>query len=329
MNIVDEFIDETNLNMLFTNTMYREIISTKTFRRLKDISFLGAIDYLSKNKKRHNRYNHSISVGTLALYYSRKKQLNQYETNHLVIASLLHDIGHGPLSHSMEQAFYEKYGISHHSITNDIIKGKSKNGTELYQLLKKYNIDIDYIVALLDGDVSNQTSFALNNPINIDTADGIIRSISYAYSSKTKKTHLALLPKPIDIIEALVNKNKKVLDSFWNLKHRVYSSVIHKPENLKADIVALNFAKENSAISQDDFYETDKSFKYKYSSMFHKLKSEKIDTVQYKKRFYFLDTCQVKIIGDEDIYDIYKSKRELKSINLCSHKVPRHQASLF
>jgi HD superfamily phosphohydrolase len=202
MKSYDEFTDSTLLALLLKNSLYSEVISTKTFKRLKNISFLGAIDYTSRHKKRHNRYDHSISVGTLALHYARLKQLDEYEANHLVVAALLHDVGHGPLSHSMEPVFQKRYGISHHTMTNDIIKGISKLGDELCQVLKKYHIDIDYIVELLDGKVSNETAFALTNPINIDTADGIIRTISYSYAPKNKKAHLGLLLKPKDIVEA-------------------------------------------------------------------------------------------------------------------------------
>lgn len=39
-----------------------------------------------------------------------------------------------------------------------------------------------------------------------------------------QKLHLSLLPKQKEIVEALVNK----LDEFWNLKDRVYKTIIHK-----------------------------------------------------------------------------------------------------
>jgi len=325
----DEFTDEELLNTLISIPLYSEIISTKTFKRLKGISFLGAIDYLSKNKKRHNRYDHSVSVGTLALHYATLKQLNEYETKHLVTAALLHDIGHGPLSHSMEPAFARRYGISHHSMTNKIIKGESKLGRELYNILQKNHIDIEYIVALLDGNVSNTTAFALNNPINVDTADGIIRSMSYKYASNTKRAHLALLPKPVEIINALVYKNKRILDEFWSLKHRMYADIIHKPENIKADVVALNFAQENENITLDDFYLTDKMFEAKYEDLFEKLINQNIKTLEYKKRTYIVSQHKMEILNDDDIYEIYMSKKEPKIINLLSQTVSRYQPRLF
>jgi len=330
MRRCDEFVDATLLALLLDSSLYSDIISTKTFKRLKNISFLGAIDYTSYNKKRHNRYDHSISVATLALHYATLKHLDEHETKHLVIAALLHDVGHGPLSHSMEPVFQKRYGISHHSMTNDIIQGVSKLGDELYQVLKKHHINIDYIVALLDGKVSNETAFALSNPINIDTADGIIRTISYAYSPQAKKAHLALLFKPKEIIEALVHKNKRVLDEFWSLKHRVYLNIIHNKENLKADVLSMRFAEQNSYISKDDFYLTDKAFKVKYNIQFEKMfKSNDVKSLEYKQRAYYLAINKNTIDSDEEIFKIYKSKREPKVLNLLSPKSLSYQGTLF
>lgn len=329
MNVFDEFIDRELLVKLLDTPLYSEIIATKTFKRLKDISFLGAIDYIYKNLKRHNRYNHSISVATLALHYATLKQLSDYETKHLVVAALLHDVGHGPLSHSMEYAFLQRYGISHHSMTNSIIKGESKLKNELLLVLKKHNLHIDYLIALLDGEILNETSFALINPINIDTADGIIRSISYAFSPQTKISHLALLPTPKEVIEALVNKDKNILDEFWSLKHRVYSTIIHKPDNLKADVIALNFAKNSRHVAKDDFYLNDKHFNKKHNMVFKKFASISITEVEYKKRFYFVNIEKNHIQNDEDIYDIYKSKKELTVLQILAQKDSRLQAALF
>lgn len=330
MKNYDKFIDEKLLSLLLSDSVYYEIISSKIFRRLKDISFLGAIDYTSHNKKRHNRYEHSISVGTLALHYATLKYLNKYETKHLVIAALLHDLGHGPLSHSMEPHFQKRHGISHHSMTNHIIKGVSKLGDELKLILKKHHIDVEYIIALLDGNVSNETAFALTNPINIDTADGIIRTMSYGYSPQTKYRHLSLLFKPKDIVEALVNKNKRVLDEFWSLKHRVYSTIIHKEENLKADILSIKFAEQNRYISKDDFYLTDKTFKTKHKINYQEIfKSNDIKSLKYKKRAYYIAIEKNTIENDEEILEIYKSKRESKVLNLVSNSSIRYQATIF
>lgn len=148
---------------------------------------MGAIDYITAAHKRDNRYQHSLSVGALALFYARLRSLDRIDKDHLVAAALLHDIGHRPLSHSMESVFTEKYGLSHHTATKEIITGHSPLGRELSTILAERKIDRDRILSLLNGIANDSAAFALNNPINIDTADAIIRTQSYISSGNEQK----------------------------------------------------------------------------------------------------------------------------------------------
>ena len=52
------------LKNLYSIDLYREIIESSLLNRLKNIHFLGAIDYLYTNKKKHTRYEHTLSVAT-------------------------------------------------------------------------------------------------------------------------------------------------------------------------------------------------------------------------------------------------------------------------
>ena len=64
--------------------LFQDIINSKTFNRLKYIAFLGAIDYLYKNKKRHTRYEHTLSVASLALKYAKLKSLKEEDRKYLL-----------------------------------------------------------------------------------------------------------------------------------------------------------------------------------------------------------------------------------------------------
>src|SRR5438874_2464930 len=75
-----------------------EIVQSDAFQRLRDIRFLGAIDYLafpngSLKNRRHTRFHHSLCVGLLARQYSQRRALSDHNEKHLVIAGLLRDIG--------------------------------------------------------------------------------------------------------------------------------------------------------------------------------------------------------------------------------------------
>jgi len=296
----DILIKKKLLKELLSNRLYKELIFSKTFKRLKNISFLGAIDYISSNSKRFYRYEHSVSVSVLSLFYAKLQKFNKKDTDILVVSALLHDIGHAPLSHSIEGVFKKKYNINHHQNGNNIIKGK--NSLEIKTILNKYNIDEDIVVDILDKKIDNKISFILNNPINVDTIDGINRCyLSMNYRQKYAK--LGFVPTPLDIVKALIEKDKTTLDQFWTLKDRMYNDFIHKPINLYADIFASNFVEQQS-ILENDFNSNDKALKNSYEKLFTELnclkKKEVSIKLKYKKRKYYFDKKNISKYDDLD-----------------------------
>ena len=270
---------------LFKNDLYREIIESKTFKRLKDIHFLGAIDYLYTNKKKHTRHEHTLSVATLALRYSQIKKLKFDDEKYLVCAALLHDIGHGPLSHSMEPSFKKLFKLSHHIAGMNIIIGHSPLGKEINQILNKYRINIDKLINLLDGKSKEEYAFALDNPMNIDTIDGILRTYTYSGNSRNKNQKLTLRPNIYEVLEATTNINKpNILDEFWKLKHDVYSKVINNDIHMYADNYSQQFVLKEKKIRKQDFYLTESEFKESYHKLFDdfKLLKEKKEEAKFK-----------------------------------------------
>ena len=96
-----------------------EIIEHPYFQRLTRIKQLG-LTYLVYPGAQHSRFQHSL--GALHLMTScistlREKgiSISQKEAEAVSIAILLHDIGHGPFSHALEQTLIE--GISHEDLS--------------------------------------------------------------------------------------------------------------------------------------------------------------------------------------------------------------------
>jgi len=168
------------------------IINDEAFQRLKHIRQTTSYHlYPSTN---HTRFEHSLGVMKLAMdfFYSLKKQfvqryeddmLDEIETNkrmninyyHLIFASLLHDVGHSPLSHLCEY-FYSPRSIKD-NIQQRLVELKMqkydfadlKNGsphewmsclviiTNLYGKLneifsnKGIDLDVEYIARIITG----------------------------------------------------------------------------------------------------------------------------------------------------------------------------------
>ncbi|MFC4098748.1 HD domain-containing protein [Paenibacillus xanthanilyticus] len=86
------------------------LINTKEFQRLRRIRQLGT-SYLTFHGAEHSRFSHSLGV-----YEITRKIISQFERGGYedwpkeeklvtLCAALLHDVGHGPFSHSIEEVF--------------------------------------------------------------------------------------------------------------------------------------------------------------------------------------------------------------------------------
>lgn len=118
-----------------------EIEKTAIFKRLLNISQLGLVNRVFPCAL-HNRYTHSIGVMYVADQMSQGMGLHDTERQLLRLAGLLHDIGHYPLSHNVEQA-YKNYGKAKGFVS--IGGGKPSYSIEVPAILKEnYNVEDGY-----------------------------------------------------------------------------------------------------------------------------------------------------------------------------------------
>lgn len=101
------------------NPLIFEIIEHPYFQRLRRISQMG-LSYLVYPGAHHTRFHHALGCVFLmkqAIETLRMKdvEINSLEEEALYIAILLHDIGHGPFSHALEQSIVES--VSHEEIS--------------------------------------------------------------------------------------------------------------------------------------------------------------------------------------------------------------------
>lgn len=246
------------ISALFTDELVSTICATTAFQRLKDISFLGAIDSSITKTNRQNRFDHSVGVALLASHCALKANFSKSEARHTILAALLHDVGHAPLSHSLEPLFTQQFGLNHHIATEQLLKGEKALGVELSEILRSQSIDIDYLVSLMAGNENSLAGQLFSSPINIDTIEAIWRAGVYVGKS---------FRSPIDTVDALLSKNLddiSILDEFWESKDYIYQSLIYSSKGIEADYVA-RFNVENSSVrlNEEEFFSTEKSFSQK------------------------------------------------------------------
>lgn len=130
------FKDPIHKYIYVQDQMIWDLINTKEFQRLRRIRQLGT-SYLTFHGSEHSRFSHSLGVYEITRRIISQFERNQYEDwpkeERLLClcAALLHDIGHGPFSHSIESVFK----MHHEQWTIRMLIGD----TEVNEVLSRYS----------------------------------------------------------------------------------------------------------------------------------------------------------------------------------------------
>lgn len=254
------------------------VISSEAFSRLKGVSFLGALDYAVGGgaNATGSRAEHSLNVAALARYVAQERDYSASLTKHLVLAGLLHDIGHAPLSHSVEPVIKEKIGYGHHEQGTTTIRGRNRLGKSLHQSLSRM-ADIDFIESLIDQKARQSDGGDLfSSPINIDTIEGITRAS--ALKRDVKQDQLDV--KRLQYAQASFLRESETAevakDEFWRLKDKVYNTIVNGSEGLVADQLSQQyFLRYVNHWSESELFSSEIAWKAKFNDMFRLFKQLK------------------------------------------------------
>jgi HD superfamily phosphohydrolase len=139
------------------NEFIKRLIDTAPLQRLRSIKQNGLCHFVF-NTMEHSRFAHSLGVAFVARRMVDRITINseldrdaiwpiKYKT---IAAALLHDIGHGPFSHLMEEILGSVHRSSpeksfcHEEMTKRIIEDSS---TDVYQVLSQCSTDLPQSVA--------------------------------------------------------------------------------------------------------------------------------------------------------------------------------------
>ncbi len=141
------FKDPVHHSIYVQDLIIWKLINTPEFQRLRRIRQLGT-SYLTFHGAEHSRFSHSLGV-----YEITRKIISQFERNRYadwpqeekllsLCASLLHDVGHGPFSHSLEQIFH----TDHEQWTCDIILGDTGVNRVLREVDPQFPVKVASVI---------------------------------------------------------------------------------------------------------------------------------------------------------------------------------------
>ncbi len=156
-----------------------ELLDCPEVQRLRRIHQLG-VSYLTYPGADHNRLAHSLGVVHLmqqAIRHLAKISDEDSQTNHgrapVLVAALVHDVGHGPFSHLFEPCL----GIDHEVWTKAILLSEE---TQVHQILKRH-FDHTFprrVAELIDKDNHDQPAwqkYLLSSQLDMDRIDYLRR----------------------------------------------------------------------------------------------------------------------------------------------------------
>lgn len=239
-----KYIDRVYGSFEIDEPVILELLNSKTVQRLKDIDQAGYFEPYFPGTA-HSRFEHSVGVYLLLNIYNAPIEEQ--------ISGLLHDVSHSAFSHCIDYVLdvgSEKKHDHQDNIFNEFVRK-----SEIPGILKKYNLDLDYIL--------DDQNFPLKeNNIPDICADRIDYSLRTATIFKEIENGKYFIDNLLAENGQWIFKNfesaEKYAKLFFKLNAEYYSG-LSSAVMFKTVGNFLRYALTKSYISEADLYTTDKA----------------------------------------------------------------------
>lgn len=251
MNIRDAIHGDISIE----EEVIKQLIETKEFQRLRNIKQLG-LTYLAFPTTEHSRFMHSVGVYYLVtqlLDVLEAKTGQAFEVKErlaLQIACLLHDLGHGPFSHTSEEFF----GFNHEDYTIKIIEDKD---TQVNQVLTNYGESIiEEVVSFIKKTHHNPVlNSILSGTIDVDRMDYLMRD-SYFAGVSYGEIDIQRIFNVIDIKDNSIvfhEKGVKALEDIIISRYNMFSQVYLNKKALAYEVLVAEILGELRTLVDSQF----------------------------------------------------------------------------
>ena len=222
------------------------------FQRLRRIKQLGLTNLVYPGAL-HTRFHHAMGAThlmkeALEVLQSKGHEINPDEIRASYIAILLHDVGHGPFSHSLENSIVN--GVSHESISelfmnrfNEEFNGRLELAIKIFKGEYKKKFLHQLVSSQLDVD---RMDYLLRDSFYTGVSEGVISSDRIIKMLNVHKGELVVEEKGIYSVENFIIARRLM---YWQVY--LHKTVLAS-ENLLVNI--LKRAKELASKGTDMFY---------------------------------------------------------------------------
>ncbi|HII41259.1 MAG TPA: HD domain-containing protein [Thermoplasmata archaeon] len=269
-------ISDTVHGTIRLEPLIQDLLETLEIQRLNSIRQLG-LTYLVFPGANHSRIEHCLGVSWVANEMARALDLPEEERKPVQATGLLHDVGHGPYSHTLEHVLSRELAVDHIILTQRIISGQDDNvGKEdrkafagvprIHEVLEKHGIDPKDVAALIRGPAENGGLFGpasasdrrylgqiIHSPMDADQIDYLLRDAHYTGVSQGRIdiSRLLLTLRLHRGSLALDRKGLPALEGMLVARGLMYSSVyFHKTVRIAEQMLSRAVERSDASIAE-------------------------------------------------------------------------------
>ncbi|RXP57082.1 HD domain-containing protein [Lutibacter sp. HS1-25] len=240
------------------NALIYDLIEHPYFQRLRRISQMG-LSYLVYPGAHHTRFHHAI--GSMHLMQKavdvlkfKGIEISNEEANALYIAILLHDIGHGPFSHALEQSIVK--GVHHEDISLKFMEA----------LNEEFNGQLSLAITIFKAEYHRKFFYQLiSSQLDMDRLDYLKRDSFYTGVAEGNINSERLLVMLNVVNDELVVEEKGIysVEKFIVARRLMYWQVyLHKTGLVAEKVLERVLKRAKELVLQGVDLPASKAFKY-------------------------------------------------------------------
>ncbi len=227
------------------NPFIYDLIQHPYFQRLRRISQMG-LSYLVYPGAHHTRFHHALGcmhIMQKAIEVLRFKgvSISEEEENALLVAILLHDIGHGPFSHAMEHSIVED--VNHEAISLLFMNN----------LNEEFDGKLSLAIQIFKGDYQRKFMLQLiSSQLDMDRMDYLKRDSFYSGVAEGNISSDRLIQMMTVVNDQLVIEEKGIysVEKFLMARRLMYWQVYFHKTSLVAELILTKVLKRAKELTQ-------------------------------------------------------------------------------
>jgi HD superfamily phosphohydrolase len=343
-NLFHVIKDPVHGTMQFTSTedaWVKPFIDSPNFQRLRHIKQLGLGDFIFPGAV-HTRFNHCLGCCYVASQIAHKIGLVEEERQLVMIACLLHDIGHGPFSHAFEGIFHHKL-IQHEDWTPHFLAdyGTPEFFLQYNRANPRYHLTEEKFRTIAEMIMHKQTTKnvladIVSSQLDSDRFDYLLRDshfcgVKYGEFDFRWMLHCMAIIKTNDTERlGITHKGIGVVEHYLMARRLMTRNLYHSQKKLAIETLLVHLLStlaENLEAHQtyEDIRSTRLGKFLIAANHFNQAAKNSRQTDDMKREFIEQNYKRYKQLCDYDVFSLIRQLAELNDASPCSEIAVRLQ----